>query len=352
MALEIIHRLIETALEHGASDLLISAGAHPRLKIAGTTHQLEAAVVRHEDMVDFWRACGADPVRDMDRDHGYMLREDVRLRVSLFKHLGRLGAALRPIKKHVPPLDTLGLPSEILIPWLERRSGLILFTGATGAGKSTTIASCLNHLNQTKQKHIISIEDPIEFFFKNDLCLFTQREVGTDTESFVRGLRGALRQAPDVLFIGEIRDPETATIALQACETGHLVFSSLHSSDCADTIERLINIFPPSDRESNLLLLSMQLIGIMSQMLLPAADGSGYVPVCEYMENSGAIRGWIRGERLNEVRDHMKRPQTPGCYSFLKALVTLCQQGRIDPAVASSAVNNPSDFDRAIRGLS
>lgn len=347
-----ILRHLHSTRQHGASDLFLEEGGPPRVKLHGAVQELQEPPVTRADLAGFWLACGADPDKENDHDASYALEEGARFRVSLFRHSGRLGAALRVIKVQVPTMESLGLPEHVLIPWLQRRSGLILVTGATGSGKSTTLASCLEWLNSHYQKHIITLEDPVEYQFTSRHSLFTQREIGTDTSSFPRALRAALRQAPDVILLGEIRDAETAFTALQACETGHLVLSTLHSTDCVDTLERLNTMFPDRERHSGLLLLSMQLVGILSQILLPrAGDQGGMTVLCEYIENSGATRPWIRNEKLPEIRDHLNRSQTTETQSFLRALLAALRDGRITEETALAAAPNPGDLQRALRGL-
>ncbi|MFN0125797.1 MAG: type IV pilus twitching motility protein PilT [Verrucomicrobiales bacterium] len=347
-----ILRHLHSTRQHGASDLFLDEGGPPRVKLHGAVQELQEPAVTRADLAGFWLACGADPEKDNDYDASYALEEGARFRVSLFRHSGRLGAAMRVIKVQVPTMDSLELPEHVLIPWLQRRSGLILVTGATGSGKSTTLASCLEWLNSHYQKHIITLEDPVEYQFTSRHSLFTQREIGTDTNSFPRALRAALRQAPDVILLGEIRDAETAFTALQACETGHLVLSTLHSTDCVDTLERLNTMFPDRERHSGLLLLSMQLVGILSQILLPrAGEKGGMTVLCEYIENSGATRPWIRMEKLPEIRDHLNRSQTTETQSFLRALLAALREGRITEETALAAAPNPGDLQRALRGL-
>ncbi len=347
-----ILRHLQSTRQHGASDLFLEEGGPPRVKLNGAVQELSEPPVTHDDLAGFWRDCGADPASQTDHDASFSLEEGSRFRVSLFRHSGRLGAALRVIKTQVPAMESLGVPEHVLVPWLQRRSGLILVTGATGSGKSTTLASCLEWINAHFQKHIITLEDPIEYQFTSRHSLFTQREIGTDTHSFPRALRAALRQAPDVIFLGEIRDAETAFTALQACETGHLVLSTLHSTDCVDTLERLNTMFPDRERASGLLLLSMQLVGVLSQILVPRAgpDG-GMTMLCEFLENSGATRPWIRGEKLPDIRDHLNRSQTPETQSFLRALLGALSEGRITEETALAAAPNPGDLQRAMRGL-
>ncbi|MGI8603502.1 MAG: type IV pilus twitching motility protein PilT [Verrucomicrobiales bacterium] len=353
MAHALVDRLIETALVHGASDLFLSEGLSPRLKIHGKVAELSEPAISSPDLVSFWQKCGHDPSRERETDTSYYLEKfETRLRVSLFHHCGRLGAVLRPIKSQVPNFETLGLPEAVLVPWLQRRSGLILISGATGSGKSTSIASCLEWLNSHFQRHIVTIEDPIEYLFVSRHCLFTQREVGIDTESFPRGLRGALRQAPDVIFVGEIRDSATAVITLQAAETGHLVLATLHSADAVDSFDRLNHLFPESERAGCLMLLARQLVGIMSQLLLPRADEKGVFLVTEHLENSGAVKPWIRQEKLPEIRDYLNREHGQSARSFTHSLLEATRAGIISADVAQQASASPSDFVRALRGLS
>ena len=307
--------------------------------------------VEKDDIVSFWKRCGADPEYDGDRDSSYVAHNGVRFRVNLHRHLGKLGAVLRQINTEIPDLETLGLPVDLLTRWVMAPAGIILITGPTGSGKSTTLASSLEWLNQNSAKHIVTIEDPIEYLFESKQSLFTQREVHTDTDSFARGLRSSLRQAPDVILLGEIRDPETAQIALQAAETGHLVLATLHSANVSETVERLTNLFPSEERESQLQLLSNMLIGICCQILLPAAS-EGLFLVTEHVENTGVVRNYIRESRIPEIVDFIGRGDNLNNKLFMHALVEAAQNGNLTPEIAAAASGNESDFDRAMRGIS
>ena len=307
--------------------------------------------VEKDDIVSFWKRCGADPEYDGDRDSSYVAHNGVRFRVNLHRHLGKLGAVLRQINTEIPDLETLGLPVDLLTRWVMAPAGIILITGPTGSGKSTTLASSLEWLNQNSAKHIVTIEDPIEYLFESKQSLFTQREVHTDTDSFARGLRSSLRQAPDVILLGEIRDPETAQIALQAAETGHLVLATLHSANVSETVERLTNLFPSEERESQLQLLSNMLIGICCQILLPAAS-EGLFLVTEHVENTGVVRNYIRESRIPEIVDFIGRGDNPNNKLFMHALVEAAQNGNLTPEIAAAASGTESDFDRAMRGIS
>ena len=269
--------------------------------------------------------------------------------MNLHRHTGQLGAVLRRINTEIPDLESLGLPAELLQGWVRRSSGLILVTRATGSGKSTTLASALEWVNQNMARHIVTIEDPIEYLFESKTSYFTQREVFTDTDSFARGLRSSLRQAPDVILLGEIRDHETATTALQAAETGHLVLSTMHSANVAETIERLTNLFLPDERNSQLLLLSTQLIGVLCQKLLPGINGLEVV--VEHMENEGVTRKYVREDKTVELVDFISRGDSANNKLFLRSLVDAAKAGRISPEVAEQSSGSASDFNRAMRGI-
>ncbi len=302
-------------------------------------------------MRSFWLECGADPATTADHDTSHVDAHGNRFRVNLYRHLGKPAAVLRHIKSRIPDLEGLGLPAELLQSWMMYPSGLVLVTGSTGSGKSTTLAACLEWLNQHADRHIVTIEDPVEYLFEDKLSFFSQREVHTDTQNFAKGLRASLRQSPDVILVGEIRDAETATTALQAAETGHLVLSTLHSSSVTDTLERLTNLFPSEERASALLLLSSQLIGILSQKLLPRIDG-GLQAIVEHLHNEGATRDWIRSTALPDINDHLRKANIPGNRAFLASLVEAVQAGTMDQAVAEQASPNATEFRRALRGIS
>ena len=270
--------------------------------------------------------------------------------MNLYQSLGRLAAVMRPIRREIPGLTDLGLPAELLQSWVSRRYGMVIVSGPTGSGKSTTVASCLDWLNHHGGRHIVTLEDPIEYLFENDLALFSQREIHRDSDSFATGLRMALRQSPDVIFLGEIRDAETALTALHAAETGHLVITTLHSSSVAETIDRFSNLLV-SESSIGLNLLASQLVGIICQQLLPRPDG-GLFPALEYFQNEAVTRRWILEGRTAEIQDHLHKNRGGTNCSLLDYLVAAAQEGCIDVEVARSACPRPQDFDRAMRGIS
>jgi len=349
-----IRSLIQNAFVGGASDVFLMEGEKPRVRSDGDVITAFGATISREDVADIWRTCGANPDTENDGDSSLQVEGAGRLRANLYRTLGRLAVALRPIKKDIPTFEQLGLPGAMLTSWMERRSGLIVVCGPTGSGKSTTIAACLQWVNRNQPRHIVTIEDPIEYLFENDRALFSQREVRRDTENFSVALRAALRQNPDIILFGEIRDAETAYAALRAAETGHLVISTLHGSGVAGVptaMERLNRILSDTSTAGAASLLAHQLIGAIAQQLLPRIDG-GVVAVLEYFQNEGATRKWIEENRYDELKDHLNKTEdSKGC-SFLRYLVAATNQGILDPATARSATDRPLDFDRAMRGIS
>jgi len=343
-------QLIRDAFAGAATDVFLVAGEAPRIRHEGEVVELHPGPIPAAAMAQFWEACGIDPASHPEADISWKVPDGGRLRVNLYHTLGRLAAALRPIRAHIPPLAELGLPAPLLESWLQRRYGLILVTGPTGSGKSTTVASSLDWINRHLARHIVTLEDPIEYLFENDRAFFSQREIRQDSESFASGLRAALRQSPDVLFVGEIRDQETAVTALHAAETGHLVISTLHSSSVVETLERFSHLLK-SETTGALNLLASQLVGVISQQLLPRLGG-GLFPALEYLQNEAATRRWILDNKLADLQDHLQKSNGTTNCSLLDYLVASARQGFVDPEIARSACPRPQDFDRAMRGIS
>ncbi|MBD0349437.1 MAG: PilT/PilU family type 4a pilus ATPase, partial [Thermoleophilia bacterium] len=255
---------------------------------------------------------------------------------------GAISFAFRAIPSVVPTFAELALP-----PGVERladeQRGLVLATGPTGSGKTTTIASLLDHINRTRRQHIVTIEDPIEFLHGDAGCIVNQREVGLDTESFEQALRRVLRQDPDVILIGELRDAETAETALQAAESGHLVLSTLHTLDAAETVSRIVEFFPPVKQAQVRMILAGVLRGVVSQRLLPRVDG-GRVPAVEVMVMSARIAELVRENRTNEITDAVEEGEFLQMQSFMQALVQLTVTEQVEPEVAAAAASNRHDF--------
>lgn len=346
-----LDEILQAADANRASDVFLMEGETPRLKIREQLMLLGDEPMPAAQMQALWQACGAASQADTDSDSSLVSANGTRYRVNLHKSLGRLCVVMRRIRSELPVLAELGVPVPLLTRWAARNRGLILISGPTGMGKSTTLAGLLQWLNENCARHIVTIEDPVEFIFPNRHCLFTQREVGRDTESYARGVRGAMRQAPDVIMVGEIRDLETALATLQASETGHLVLASIHSDSVVDAVDRLAHLFPPEQAGLGLYLLSQQLIGAFCQKLIPRADGGLHV-LFEHLENQGAIKSWIAGHDMANVRDYMRRGGDPACRTFLAGIVEAFENGLISEDEAILASGSESEFRRAARGIS
>jgi len=345
-----IDSILDAAEQQQASDVFLQEDEVPRLKINEQIVVLGKEPLSLAHMTTLWQACGANAQGDMDRDSGLISRTHTRYRVNLHRTMGRLGAVLRRIKTSVPTLKTLGLPDWLLTRWGAREHGLILVTGPTGSGKSTTIASLLQWMNENFARHVVTIEDPVEYQFASERCHFTQRQIGRDTGTFATGLRSALRQAPDVIFVGEIRDYETALTALQASETGHLVLSTMHSERIADTMERYLNLFPVEDAKHGVTLFANQLSGVLCQKLVESVAGGLHLLV-EHVENAGAMRDWIARRELQNIDQYISRGSDPAAVSFLQSTLKALETKIITEATAMSSVSNESELRRAIRGI-
>lgn len=347
--MELIDQLCILAGKHGASDLFLQADRPPQLRINGELVPVGTGPLATEELESLWVHCGA--IKDaLDYDGSFISSDGHRFRVNLFRTLFRRGAVLRPIKTLIPSLESLGVPAELLAGWVGRSSGLMLVTGPTGAGKSTTLAGCLEWVNQNYHRHIVTIEDPIEYLFTSANCLFTQREVGTDTTTFAEGLRRSLRQSPDLILLGEIRDGLSAITALQAAETGHLVLATLHSSNVLDSLERLARLFESNERESVMQLLSQQLVGILCQKLVPALP-EGRALVVEHFENQAVTRKWILEGKFRELADFLAKGDNPANVTFTHSLVSMVRSGRILEATALQVAANPHEVQRQLRGI-
>jgi len=346
----LLDEILRAAVTNGASDVILRAGHPAVLRINGALAPVESELPSEQDLAALWTACGAEG-GELDRDASLTTEEGIRFRVNLLKQLGVRGAVLRRIQNQIPAMETLGLPCELLREWAARPSGIVIVCGPTGSGKSTTMASVLDWVNATAARHIVTIEDPVEFLFTGKMSFFTQREVGIDTPSFAEGLRRSLRQNPDIIFLGEIRDAASAITAIQAAETGHLVFGTVHASGCSDVVARIELLFPPDERESVRMTLSAQLHGILCQRLLPAVAG-GRALLTEYFSNEASSRRLIAEGRMNELQDFISRGDPRSARSFADSLLKLVRDGIVAEAVALENADNPQEFTRTLRGIS
>lgn len=299
-----IEQMVAYAKENKASDLHLTCGLVPHIRVDGSIRDVEGCDVLDEDRcLEIARELAGKNFDKMDaQGEGDFARtlSGTRCRLNLFKQQGAWSLALRLLNDTIPDLALLGLPPAAQkLPNFSQ--GLVLITGETGSGKSTTLAAVLGEINRMQRKHILTLEDPIEYVHKPDKCVVSQREIGKDTQNFAMGLRAALREDPDVILVGEMRDLETIEIALTAAETGHLVFGTVHTNSAAESIDRLVDVFPAERQQQIRLQLSMSLMAVFSQQLLPKASGDGRVLACEVMQVDGAIRNLIREGKTPQI---------------------------------------------------
>jgi twitching motility protein PilT len=341
--------ILKTAVEQGASDVHLKLGQPPVMRHDGDLEQMAAPPLKEGDLEDVLDAVTQisprrrDAFEDTgDLDIAFSHPSLPRFRVNGFRQRGATSFALRVIPSEIPNFSKLALPSGVR-RLAEERRGLVLVTGATGSGKTTTLASMLDHINRTRRQHIVTIEDPIEILHPDRGCIVNQREVGLDTASFEQALRRVLRQDPDVILIGELRDTETAHTALQAAESGHLVFSTLHTIDAAETISRMIEFFPPAKQQQIRSILAGTLRGVISQRLLPRSNG-GRIAAVEVMVTNARIQDLIREDRPDEITDAIAAGEFFEMQTFAQSLIELVIEGVCDRDVAANAASNRHDF--------
>ena len=302
--------LLQLVVDEGASDLHIEVGAPPIVRMSGELTPLESAILEPEDTERMVKAIASDSqIQQLQEcgtaDFGFGFGDQARFRVSIFKQKGHWGTVLRQIPKTLLTMEQIGLPNSIK-DMLYRPRGLVLVTGPTGSGKSTTLASMLDIINQERACHIITVEDPIEFYHEHKRSIVIQREIGADTTSFAEALRRALRQDPDVILVGEMRDLETMEAAVSAAETGHLVFATLHTTGAARTVDRIVDAFPTSQQSQIRTQLASSLIAVISQVLLPRDDKPGRVAAFEIMVSTPSIQALIRDNKTFRITSELQ----------------------------------------------
>src|SRR6058998_3899832 len=345
-----LNPLLRRAVELGASDIHLKVGLPPILRRDGDLGPLEEyPILTDRDLEGVVEVIGhRSPERlEAFKQHGdldiaYQDDDLPRFRVNAFRQRGHTSFAFRVIPKNVPNFEQLSLPAGVEKLANEHR-GLVLVTGATGSGKTTTLAAMIDYMNRNRQQHIITIEDPIEILHPDRDCIVNQREVGLDTESFGQALRRALRQDPDTILIGELRDAETAQTALQAAESGHLVLSTLHTIDAAETVARMVEFFPPEKQEVIRSIMAGVLRGVISQRLLPRVDG-GRVAAVEVMVMNSRIADLVREGRADEITDAVAEGEFFQMQTFSQALIEHVLSGKVDAEVAANAATNHHDF--------
>jgi twitching motility protein PilT len=342
-----ISKLLTFAVQQGASDCHISAGEPPMVRLHGDLKKLDYPALSQDET----HALIYDMMSDVQRknfeehrecDFSFDLGDIARFRVNVFVQGRGLGAVFRTIPTEILPLEKLGMP-PILRQICDREKGLVLVTGPTGSGKSTTLAAMIDYLNNTYEGHILTIEDPVEFVHKSKKCLVNQRELGVHTLSFANALRAALREDPDIVLVGEMRDLETIQLALTAAETGHLVFATLHTSSAPKTVDRIIDAFPPNQQAQVRAQLSETLEAVLTQTLLKKKAG-GRVAAVEIMMGTTAVRNLIREAKLHQIPGVMQASQKDGMQTMDMALLELANRGIVTKAEAQSRSMNPNLF--------
>ena len=351
MNLDFADVLIEV-LDRRASDLHITAGAPPTIRVRGRLLPLDFPVLTPADTREVVYSILNNEQRqrletDWQVDLAYAIPNRARFRVNAYFQRSAIGAAFRLIPAEILGIDELGLP-PIVHELTKKPRGFVLCTGPTGSGKSTSLAAMIDAINSTREEHIMTIEDPIEFLHRHKKCLVNQRELGSDASSFAAALRGALRQDPDVILVGEMRDLETISTALTAAETGHLVFATLHTQDTPQTIDRIIDVFPPHQQHQVRVQLSVALQGIVTQTLLPTADGSGRVLAAEVLVPTPAIRNLIREGKTHQIYSVLQTSASAGMQTMDSALVELVRAGKITRQLAEQRSTSPDELRRLI----
>lgn len=349
-----VDKLLASLIKENVSDIHFKTGSPPLLRVQGDLVPTNFRKLTPQDTEILAKSLLSSREWEVfqnksEYDTSYSISGMSRFRVNVFRQRGSIAMVLRVIPYKIPSLEELGLPEKIKDLALEPR-GLILVTGITGSGKSSTLAAMINYVNTKRKAHIITIEDPIEFLYEDNLCSINQREVWKDTESFSTALRAALRQDPDIILVGEMRDTETISIAIKAAETGHLVMSTLHTTDAASTINRIIDSFPPHQQFQIRLQLAANIKGIISQRLLPRKDEKGRVVAVELLTATKTIQAYIEEpEKTALIKDVIEAGRTQyGMQSFDQALTELYNSGKISLETALSASDNPADFKRAL----
>ncbi|MCZ6689394.1 MAG: type IV pilus twitching motility protein PilT [Planctomycetota bacterium] len=349
-----LEELLQLLVERGGSDLHITAGAPPKIRIDGklisTEHDLLDAessqkivysVLDNEQIARF--------EKDLELDMSFGISGLGRFRTNVFQQRGAIGAVLRIIPYDIRSAKELGLPLGLCEELCSLPKGLILVTGSTGSGKSTTLAAMVDYINRTRHEHIMTIEDPIEFVHRNRNCLVNQREVGNDTHGFKNSLRTVLRQDPDIVLIGEMRDQETIDAALTISETGHLTLASLHTSDAVQTVNRIVDVFPAYQQSQVRTQLSFTLQAVFCQQLIARADGKGRVMASEIMIGSPAVRALIRDDRVHQIYSHIQTGGKYGMQTMNQSLYELYKKKYITFDDAVSHSGDPEDLKRVMQ---
>ena len=352
MAAYDLEKLLRFTVKQKASDLILKAGQPPIFRIHGDLIRMGAEPISREDSEELALSVLNDEQKEQfkegwELDYAHEIPGVARFRVNIMIQRGRVTSVYRTIPFHVQTSEQLGLPS-ICQRFSDFPRGLVLVTGPTGSGKSTTLAAMIDYINATKPTHIMTVEDPLEFLHTPQMALVNQREVGTDTLSFPNALKYVLRQDPDVILIGEMRDLETIHLAISAAETGHLVFGTLHTTDAVQTIDRVIDVFPPHQQQQVRMQLSVNLVGVLSQALIKTRDKQGRVAAFEIMEAVPAIRNLIREGKTHQIHSTIQTGQRRGMMTLDQSLVELVARGLADYESARDKAHDYAAFDEML----
>ena len=347
-----INELLKYTLDSGASDLHLSVGSIPSIRLNGEIKNLKLPIMDSSTMEGISKEILDKHELDnfeelLEMDFSYELEGSARFRVNMFKQINGISAVFRTINDSSKSIEELGLPT-IIDELALKEKGLVLLTGPTGCGKSTTLAAMIDNVNENKHKHIITIEDPVEYYHHSKKCIINQRELGHSTHSFANALKSALREDPDVILVGEMRDMETIQLALTAAETGHLVLSTLHTSSAVKTIDRIIDVFPPGQKGQIRSMLSESLVAVIAQKLIINKNKDGRIPACEIMIANTAVRNLIREDKIYQIPTLIQSGGADGMQSLDMDLQRLLNSGLIDRAQAAQIASTPELFENAI----
>ena len=347
-----IEEIMRTAHKAGASDVHITVGIPPKMRVNGNLITMEYPKLMPADTVEIAYAIMNDVQRERfdergEYDMSFSIPELGRYRVNVYKQRGSVALALRLVGTQVPSPEVLGVP-ESVINLYERKRGLILVTGPTGSGKSTTLAAIIDKINNNRDAHVITLEDPIEYLHQHKMSMVNQREMGIDSQSYANALRAALREDPDVILVGEMRDFETISVAITAAETGHLVLSTLHTIGAASTVDRVIDVFPPHQQQQIRVQFANVLEAVISQQLIPTADGTGRVAAFEVMHANHAVRNLIREGKSHQLASVMQTNRKLGMITMDDAIVQLFYSGRIDRNMAIQFAQDPDSMQQKV----
>jgi len=349
-----IHSFLNLSVKQGVSDIHLRVNSVPIVRKDGIVMKTKYPPLSDQDMEDIIKVIVPQKLyhkvkTTFDFDFSIEMNGVARFRVNLLHDLGNVGLVLRVIPLEVPSIEDLYLPPS-LKDFTTYNNGLVLITGPTGSGKSTTLATILDYLNKNTQKHVVTLEDPIEFIHNNNKCVFTQRQLGVDTDSFPNGIKYALRQDPDVILIGEMRDMETIFSALKAAETGHLVFSTLHTTDAVQTINRIINSFQPYERDAIRMQIASVLRGTVAQKLIKKRDNKGRVPATEVLVVTPAAKDYIERNEIDRIYDLINKGSFNNMMSLNMSLLKLVKAGLISEEAGLEQSNNPNELQQMLKG--